>query len=124
MLYFGCLCCDAQTLVGTLSTGDAIEVTGYKNKTTALNSKDNMDELRATLAAHDAKDDYEMGMHFMNGKGGKMETLDLEFNKKENGEHYFSVFGAFKTPVDTRKLLQASRKAPTKTRAAPKAKPY
>ena len=79
MLYFGCIVFDANTLEGKLSTGEAIEVVGYKHATTQLmlESKNDMEELRATLVRHDAIDDYEMGFHFMNGKGGKMEKMHI-----------------------------------------------
>ena len=118
MLYFGCICFDAQTLAGTLSTGAAIEVVAYKDATKALNSKNNTEELKAMLVGLDAKDDYEMGMHFMHGKGGKMETMDISFKKKENGQHYFTIDCVFKTPADVNQMLQAVRKMTKKPRSA------
>ena len=109
MLYFGCICFDAQTLQGKLSTGAAIEVVGYKNAATQLmlDSKNDMEELRDTLVRHDGIDDYKMGMHFMNGKGGKMETMYVTFNKKETVEQYFSIYCKFKEPADVKQLFNA-----------------
>ena len=109
MLYFGCICFNAKTLEGKLSIGDAIEVVGYKDDATKLmlDSKNDPEALRATLVKHDAKDDYVMGMHFMDGKGGKMEKMHISFNKKETAEQYFSIYCKFKEPADVKQLFNA-----------------
>ena len=125
MLYFGCICFNAKTLEGKLSTGEAIEVVGYKDDATKLmlDSKNDPEALRATLVKHDAKDDYVMGMHFMDGKGGKMEKMDISFNKNETAEQYFSIYCKFKEPADVKQLFNAihNKAAGTTDTAAAKA---
>jgi len=69
-----------------------------------------MEELRDTLVRHDGIDDYKMGMHFMNGKGGKMEKMHISFNKKETTEHYFSIYCVFKELVDVKQLFKTIHK--------------
>ena len=109
MLFFGCICFDAKTLEGKLSTGQLIEVVGYKDDATQLklDSKNDTEALRDTLVKLDAKDDYVMGLHFMNGKGGKMEKMHISFNKKETTQQYFSIYCKFKEPADVKQLFDA-----------------